>query len=272
MQILAIDIGGTGLKAAVLDSEGNMLTERVRVETPQPCGPALLVDTLVKLVEPLPVYERVSVGFPGVVRKGKVVTAPNLGTEAFRGFDLGAALEERLGKPVRVLNDADMQGLGAVEGEGVEMVVTLGTGFGSAIFVDGQLGPHLELSHHQFRKGETYDQQLGNAALKKIGKKKWNRRVERAIKALRSLTNFDRLYIGGGNAKRLNFKLGPDIQTVPNEYGIKGGARLWASEKSGDGSSAASADGSGDVSDVAPAAPPPAIEQPNAPGEPDSVN
>ena len=265
MQILAIDIGGTGLKAAVLDSEGNMLTERVRVETPPDLRPELLVDTLVKLVEPLPASECVSVGFPGVVREGRVITAPNLGTEAFKGFDLASALTERLGKPVRVLNDADMQGLGAVEGHGVEMVVTLGTGFGSAIFVDGRLGPHLELSHHPFRKDETYDQQLGNAAYKKIGKKKWNRRVKQAIKALRSLTNFDRLYIGGGNAKRLNFELGPDVQTVPNEYGIKGGARLWAGEMS---SPAAPAEAAGEAAAV----PPPAIETPAAPGEPDSVN
>lgn len=277
MQILAIDVGGTGLKAAVLDGEGNMQTERVRVETPHPCAPALLVDTLVKLVEPLPAYECVSVGFPGVVRKGRVVTAPNLGTEEFKGFDLAGALSERLGKPVRVLNDADMQGLGAVEGHGVEMVITLGTGFGSALFVDGDLGPHLELSHHPFRKGETYDQQLGNAAYKKIGKKKWNKRVERAIENLRTLTNFDRLYIGGGNAKRIKFKLGADVQTVPNEYGIKGGARLWAGAQSngatGAVSGAVSGDGSGDASSVAAvAAPPPAIESPAAPSEPDSVN
>lgn len=269
MHILAIDVGGTGLKAAVLDGEGNMLTERVRVETPRGLRPELLVDTLVKLVEPLPAYERVSVGFPGVVRNGRVVTAPNLGTEAFKGFDLAAALEARLGRPVRVLNDADMQGLGAVEGRGVEMVVTLGTGFGSAIFVDGQLGPHLELSHHPFRKGQTYDQQLGNAAYQKIGKAKWNRRVERAIENLRSLTNFDRLYIGGGNAKRIKFDLGPDVRTVPNEYGIKGGARLWAGEQSNEVPGGVS----GAEAGVAPvAARPPAVESPSAPSEPDSVN
>ena len=269
MQILAIDVGGTGLKAAVLDGEGNMLTERVRVETPRGLRPELLVDTLVKLVEPLPAYERVSVGFPGVVRGGKVITAPNLGTEAFKGFDLAAALEARLGRPVRVLNDADMQGLGAVEGHGVEMVVTLGTGFGSAIFVDGQLGPHLELSHHPFRKGETYDQQLGNAAYKKIGKAKWNKRVRRAVENLRSLTNFDRLYIGGGNAKRIKVELGPGVQTVSNEYGIKGGARLWAGEKSDEVPGEASGGG---ASADAVVAPPPAIESPAAPSEPDSVN
>ena len=272
MQILAIDVGGTGLKAAVLDGEGNMLTERVRVETPHPCAPDLLVETLVKLVEPLPAYDFVSVGFPGVVRDGRVITAPNLGTEAFKWFDLAGALSERLGKPVRVLNDADMQGLGAVEGHGVEMVVTLGTGFGSAIFVDGRLGPHLEISHHPFRKGETYDQHLGNAALKKVGKKKWNRRVRRAIETLRSLTNFDRLYIGGGNAKRINFELGPDVQTVPNEYGIKGGARLWAGEGPKSAPDSSGGDAHAEASGDTPAVPPPAIETPTAPAEPDSVN
>jgi polyphosphate glucokinase len=227
MHILAIDVGGTGLKAAVLDEEGNMLTERVRVPTPHPLVPDRLVAELAGLVGPLPAYDCVSVGFPGVVRHGRVVTAPNLGTKVFRGFDLASALESRLGRPTRVLNDADMQGFGAVEGRGVEMVITLGTGFGSAIFADGRLGPHLELSHHPFRKGETYDEQLGNAALERVGKKKWNRRVAQAIENLRSLTNFDRLYIGGGNAKKLDFDLGPDVVRVSNDCGVRGGARLW---------------------------------------------
>lgn len=227
MHILAIDIGGTGLKAALLDQEGNMTTERVRVPTPHPLNPELLVGTLTQLVRPLPEYDCVSVGFPGVVRRGKILTAPNLGTKVFKGFDIATVLQDELKRPVRVLNDADMQGLGVVKGDGIEMVITLGTGFGSAIFVDGRLGPHLELSHHPFRKGETYDRQLGNAALEKIGKKKWNKRVETAIETLRTLTNFDRLYVGGGNAKKMKFQLPPDVETVSNEFGIRGGARLW---------------------------------------------
>lgn len=231
MNILSIDIGGTGLKAAVVDEQGNLLTQRVRVGTPHPAPPAVLVDALVNLVAQLGSYECVSVGFPGVVRQGQIITAPNLGNDEWRDFDLAGALASRLGRPARVLNDADMQGHAAIAGQGVEMVITLGTGFGSALFKDGQLGPHLELSQHQFRKGETYNEQLGNATLKQIGKRKWNRRVRRAIAALRALTNFDRLYIGGGNAAKIDFQLAPDIETIPNEDGLKGGAWLWRARK-----------------------------------------
>jgi polyphosphate glucokinase len=226
-RILAIDIGGSGLKAAIIGPNGEMLTERVRVKTPDPCTRKALVSALLQLIKPLPECGRVSVGFPGVVRNGKIITAPNLGTERLRGFDIARALEKQLKKPVRVINDADMQGLGAIKGEGIEVVITLGTGFGSALFEDGRLAPHLELAHHPFRKGETYDEQLGDRALKKIGKKKWNRRVRLAIETLRALTNFDKLYIGGGNAKEINFRLDPDVKIVSNDCGVKGGAWLW---------------------------------------------
>jgi polyphosphate glucokinase len=226
-RILAIDVGGTGLKAAILNLDGEMQTERVRIPTPHPITPELLVDTLVNLVQPLGEFDVVSVGFPGVVRKGKILTAPNLGTEQLRDFNLRDALQGKFGKRVRVLNDADMQGFAAVSGQGVEMVITLGTGFGSSIFLDGELGPHLELAHLPFRKGETYDVQLGDKARKRLGKKRWSRRVERAIENLRVLTNFDTLYIGGGNASKIDFKLDPDVKTVSNEAGVKGGAWLW---------------------------------------------
>ncbi|MFP5260544.1 MAG: ROK family protein [Blastocatellia bacterium] len=226
-RILAIDIGGTGLKAAILDPDGEMLTERVRVETPHPCLPEALLKALTELIEPLWDYDFVSVGFPGVVRDGKIVTAPNLGTDVLKGFDLGYALEKQFGKPVHVLNDADMQGYAAIEGKGVEMVVTLGTGFGTSLFFDGRLAPHLEIAHMPFRKGETFDEQLGDKARKKIGKKKWNRRVKCAIKMMRRLANFDRLYIGGGNADRINFELDPDVKIIPTDRGVRGGAWLW---------------------------------------------
>jgi len=226
-RILAIDIGGTGLKAAILSSGGEMITERLRVVTQHPVTPDGLVEALTKLIEPLGAFDYVSVGFPGVVRSGKIITAPNLGTDVLKGFDLAAALQERFGKPVRVINDADMQGFGAVEGTGLEMVITLGTGFGSALFMDGHLAPHLEIAHLPFRKDKDYDQQVGDKARKKIGKKAWNRRVEHAIATLRVLTNFDKLYIGGGNASKINFKLGPDVKIISNDCGIKGGAWLW---------------------------------------------
>jgi len=226
-RILAIDIGGTGLKAAVLSFDGALLTERARIETPHPTTKEALTDALMKLVEPLPGYELVSVGFPGVVRNGKIITAPNLGTDELKGFDLAGELEKRFSRPVRVINDADMQGFGAIEGKGLEMVITLGTGFGSALFMEGELTPHLEIAHLPFRKDQTFDEQVGDKARKKIGRKRWNRRVRRAIDFLRTLTHFDKLYIGGGNATRINFKLDPDVQTISNEMGVRGGAWLW---------------------------------------------
>jgi polyphosphate glucokinase len=165
------------------------------------------------------------------VRNGKIITAPNLGTEELSGFDLASALRERLSVPVRVINDADMQGFGAIEGKGLEMVITLGTGFGSALFMDGRLAPHLEIAHLPFRKNKDYDQQIGDKARKKIGKKRWNRRVKQAIETLRMLTHFDTLYIGGGNADRINFELDPDIKIISNECGVRGGAWLWREGK-----------------------------------------
>ncbi|MEP7271642.1 MAG: ROK family protein [Acidobacteriota bacterium] len=224
---LAIDIGGSRVKATVLDGEGEMLAERVRVETPDPCPPEVLVATIKKLIAPLPEFGRASVGFPGVVRHGKVMAAHNLGTELWRGFDLGRALGQLFKKPVRVINDADMQGLGAISGTGVELVITLGTGFGSSLFEDGGIAPHLELAHAPFRNGQTYEEQLGIHALEEVGKKRWNRRLQRAIKTLRTLTNFDHLYIGGGNSELVSFQLAPDISIVPNTLGMIGGIWLW---------------------------------------------
>lgn len=226
-RILAIDIGGTGLKAALLSFDGEMLTERKRLQTPHPITRELLVESVMKLVEPLADYDFVSVGFPGVVRSGMIITAPNLGTGEMKGLDLAAELQKRLGKPTRVINDADMQGYGAIEGKGLEMVITLGTGFGSALFMDGELAPHLELAHLPFRKNQTFEQQTGDKARKKIGRKQWNRRVKRAIQFLRTLTHFDKLYIGGGNATKIDLKLDPDVKTISNDAGVKGGAWLW---------------------------------------------
>ncbi len=224
---LAIDIGGTGLKASVLDEAGKMVTEKVRVETPHPCGPKIMVDALDKLVKPLPPYHRVSVGFPGLIRHGRIITAPNLGTKAFAGFDLSKALSQRLGAPVRAVNDADMQGLAAIRGRGVEMAVTLGTGFGTALFHDGKLQVHLEIAHHPFKKERTYDELLGDKHRKKLGAKKWSKLVKEAIKNMRTMVNFDHLFIGGGNARRIDFKLPKGVSLVDNSAGILGGIKLW---------------------------------------------
>ncbi len=224
---LAIDVGGTHLKAAVVDDGGHFLTKPVRVDTPVGSSPRAFVKTLAKLVAPLGSYDRVSVGFPGAIKNGHVLTAPNLGNKRWAGFDLEAALTEALPKPVRVANDADMQGLAVIAGKGLEMIITLGTGFGTGIYVDGRLAPHMELGRHPCRKGMTYDEHVGNAARKRVGKRKWNKRVKRAIAQVRALVNFDHLYIGGGNAKKIDFKPDPDVTIVPNTAGMAGGAGLW---------------------------------------------
>jgi polyphosphate glucokinase len=224
---LAIDIGGTGLKASVVDEEAQLLTDRLRVATPVGAPPAKFVEVLAGMIAPLGAFHRVSVGFPGVVRNGRVLTAANLGNDKWLGFELAQALEAALAKPVRVANDADLQGLAVIAGKGVEMVVTLGTGFGTGLYLDGRLGPHLEIAHHPFRHGETYDEQLGNVARKAIGSVRWNNRVKKAIGNMRRLTTFDHLFIGGGNAKKIEFALEPDVSVVSNEAGLKGGVALW---------------------------------------------
>jgi polyphosphate glucokinase len=224
---LAIDIGGSGIKATVLDPAGAPRCDRVRIDTPVGAAPAAIVDAIARMVDALPAHGRIAVGFPGMVRDGVVRTAPNLGHDGWRGFDLAAALAKALGKPTRVGNDADVQGLAVIRGVGVEMVVTLGTGFGTALYDHGRLCPHLEISQQPFRKGETYDQQLGNAARKAVGDDKWNRRVRKAIANLRTLTHFDHLYVGGGNARKLAGRLPADVTVIDNAAGLAGGAHLW---------------------------------------------
>jgi polyphosphate glucokinase len=224
---LAIDIGGTGLKAAVLDAEGHMLDKRVRVRTPSDPTPEAVIDALAHLIQRLPEFDRISAGFPGVIRRGTVLTAPNLGTKKWKGFALEDALSKRFGKPARLENDAEVAGLGVIEGKGLEVVITLGTGCGTAIFSDGRMAPHLELAHHPIHKSLTYDEYVGNAALQEIGKKKWRRRVLKVIAVLRTLLNYDKLHIGGGNARLLDGKLPKNVDLVSNDEGIIGGVKLW---------------------------------------------
>lgn len=223
---LSIDIGGTGLKAAVLDPDGKLSSDRIRVATPRPATPDRVLTALAKLIEALPAFERVSVGFPGVVVDGVVRTAPNL-DDGWPGFALGAALDHLTGRPTRVANDADVQGLALIEGRGVELVVTLGTGVGCGLYVEGHLVPNLELGHHPFRKGETYEEQLGARALERIGKKRWNKRIERMVELLDRIFNYRVLYLGGGNAKKITGDLGDSVRIADNVAGILGGIKLW---------------------------------------------
>jgi polyphosphate glucokinase len=237
---LSIDIGGSGIKASIVNAQGLMTTDRVRVDTPYPCPPDLLVSTVITLVEPLLDVHRVSVGFPGLVRNGHVIEVPSLSrreyggdrdrelADAWHGFDLAHALAQSFQLPTKVVNDADMQGCAVVSGQGLEFVMTLGTGVGTALFNDGTLLPHLELSHGPFRNGSTFDISLGNAQRKEIGKERWAKRVRKAIQAFDDMLYFDRLFVGGGNAKHLSATdIGPKGEIVPNTSGILGGVRVW---------------------------------------------
>ncbi len=237
---LAIDVGGSGFKASIVNAQGVMTTDRVRVDTPYPCPPERMVQTVAALVQPLLDVHRVSVGFPGLVRHGRVVEVPSLSRStyggrtddalaaAWHGFDLAHALAERFQRPTKVVNDADMQGCAVVAGHGIEFVMTLGTGVGTALFADGALLPHLELSHGPFKDGLTIDVAVGNAQRKEIGNARWIKRVRKAIGHFDDMLHFDRLYVGGGNAKVLApSDVGPRGTIVPNTSGILGGVRVW---------------------------------------------
>jgi polyphosphate glucokinase len=224
---LGVDIGGSNIKAAAVDAVGRPLAQQVRTPTPKPATPEAVLASIATLADAAPRFDRISVGFPGVVRGGEVVTAPNLGTPFWAGFAMIEALAKRFGVPVRMLNDAVVQGLGVVEGPGLECVLTLGTGVGCAIFRDRRLLVQLELGQHRARKGKSYDQYAGQAALALKGPHVWNRRIRKVIRAVLDLTNCDRLYIGGGNARKISFEPPPQVKIVSNAAGITGGVRLW---------------------------------------------
>ena len=222
---LAVDVGGTGIKAAALDEKGRMITERQKIKTPRNATPKKVIAIVAELAKMAGAFDRASVGFPGVIKNGVIYTAPNLG-KGWKNFPLEAALKKKLKAPVRIANDADVQGLGCVTGHGDELVITLGTGFGSVLFVDGHR-IHLELGHHPFREGKTYEDELGNRAFIKKGKKKWNKHLREAIDEMAKTFNYDRLYIGGGNAATINFKLPSNVKVVSNTEGLLGGIKLW---------------------------------------------
>ena len=127
---------------------------------------------------------------------------------------------------MRAANDASIQGYGAVKGHGVEMIITLGTGMGSSIFTDGRLCPGLELGHHPWKK-QTYEDYLGKRGLEKWGKKRWNKHLQEAIEQTRNTFNWDHLYIGGGNNRKIEFDLPEGVSAVSNDTGLLGGVALW---------------------------------------------
>jgi polyphosphate glucokinase len=241
VKTLAIDIGGTGFKAAVLDPLGVLLADQVRIDTPYPCAPETFVATLKELVRLLPDAHRVTVGFPSLIRNGIVSGIPGslsrrvLNGErdpelisAWLGFDIRTELTNALELPTVVENDADVQGCAVVTGQGMEFVVTLGTGVGTALFLDGRLIPHLELSHGPYDATMTHDVALGDGELKRIGQAAWKERVAKGLDHFEAIVNWDHLYVGGGNARLLNQDdLGQGVTLVSNANGLLGGVRIW---------------------------------------------
>lgn len=230
--ILSIDIGGTSIKASILSPSGDPLSEYTKIPTPEDSTPEAVLKCIKDLVATLADnFEKISVGFPGYVKYGVVKTAPNLAKNKWTDVDLAQQISDLFGKPVRLINDADQQALGIVAGKGFEIVLTAGTGFGTALTFDGQLLPHLELAHLPITKSKDYDDYLGNRAFLKAGKKEWNERLKRVIEIYKTVFNYDTLYIGGGNAKQINFPLDHNIILVSNRDGIKGGSKLWEAEE-----------------------------------------
>jgi polyphosphate glucokinase len=241
---LAIDCGGGGIKASVLDEAGTMRAHPIRVPTPYPLSTELFVQTLVDLAAELPKADRATVGMPGMIRHGVVITTPHYITKSgprtrvlpelvaqWEGFDVKAALEAAFGIPTRVLNDAEVHAAGVIAGQGLELVLTLGTGLGCAIYDGGHLAPHLEMSQAPVRWGLSYDTYIGEHERRRLGDALWSRRIARVVEGLRPVFMWDRLYIGGGNSRHITpvvlSKLGDDVVIVPNTAAMVGGARAW---------------------------------------------
>lgn len=227
---LAIDIGGTGIKMIVLDADAKPVNERARTLTPKPATPEAVLEVIKTMAAAQPEFDRVAVGFPGIVKRGVTYSAPNLGNEPWLKFALQEHVQAIVGRPVRVMNDADLQGYGVISGQGVELALTLGTGVGAGLYVDGRLVPNLELGHHPWKKEKTYEERLSDAELNEIGKKHWSRRVFEMIEQLEPIFNYDMLYLGGGNAEHIKGDLPPNVKLFTNVEGMAGGVRLWSTD------------------------------------------
>lgn len=227
MPTLAIDIGGGSIKLLALSPEGVPVTETLAQPTPQPATPDAVFKLIQDMADTLPPHRQVSVGFPGVVKDGVAFNAPNLGNELWDRVPLAERLAQALHRPVRAVNDVDLQGLGVVCGTGVEMVLTLGTGMGAALFTDGALVPNLELGHHPFRNGQTYEDLVRDSELKRIGPVAWTARVMDALEQIKPIFNYDLLHLGGGNAQNVKTELPDDVRVFSLAEAMRGALRLW---------------------------------------------
>ncbi len=227
MSTLAVDIGGMSIKLLVLDADGEPASETLARPTPIPPTPDALFTLIRDMAEKLPPHQRVSVGFPGVVKAGVTINAPNLGNELWDHVPLSEQLAHHLERPVRAANDVDLQGLGVAKGDGVELVLTLGTGMGAALFTSGALVPNLELGHHPFRDGNTYEDLVRDSELKRIGAIEWTARVLDAIEQIERVFNYDTLHLGGGNAQHIQSQLPENVRIFTLVEAMRGALKLW---------------------------------------------
>ncbi len=217
MKILSIDIGGTGVKLLATGE-----TERRRFDS----GPTLTPERMVAGTKKLAAdwkYDVVSIGYPGAVRGNRPVAEPHNLASGWVEFDFEAAF----GRPLKMMNDAALQALGSYRG-GTMLFLGLGTGLGSAMVVDGTVVP-LELAHLSIAK-KTFEDDLGLRGLKRLGPKKWEKRVHFVVKRFASALLLDDIVLGGGNAKKLN-KLPEGCRLGDNANALLGGFLLWKKGK-----------------------------------------
>jgi polyphosphate glucokinase len=241
---VCVDVGATSLRAGVVDARGQLVGERVKLRTSWPMTPARLIEEVARLVVRLPRGDRLALGFPGPVVDGVVVRGANLersggpGTErmpaledAWAGFELQRRLSATFELDARVGNDADVAALACATGKGLELTVTLGSGLGTGLTLDGALQPHLECSELRWSRRETFDDVLGEHARKRDGDAKWHARVLGALHLLAEVIGFDHLHLTGGNAPRVHRDdLGglAEVTTVwSSRSGILGGVLLF---------------------------------------------
>jgi polyphosphate glucokinase len=238
MNVFGIDVGGSGIKGAPVNTQtGELIAERVRIKTPKPATPEALIATAAEVVRQSSWDGPVGCGFPAVVKDGVVRTAANIDQAAI-GFDVQGRLEQELGDPVRVINDGDAAGLaemrwGAGRGvQGVVVMLTLGTGIGTSLFVEDRLVPNTEFGHIEIR-GEDAEHRAADSARKReaLGWKEYAERLDEYRHRLEDLLWPDLIIIGGGISKKSE-KFLPHLtartKVVPaqmlNEAGIAGAA------------------------------------------------
>lgn len=220
LRILVLDVGGTHVKLRVTGRK-----QRVEFSS----GPKMTPVKMVAAVRAATAgwhYDAVSIGLPGPVVHGRLVSEPwHLGS-GWGGFDF----KQALGRPVKLVNDAAMQALGSYAG-GRMLFLGLGTGLGSAMIADNVLEP-MELAHLPYKKGRSYEDYVGLAGLKRLGKKRWRRQVNLVVQQLQGALQADYVVLGGGNARLLK-QLPPGARLGDNRNAFKGGCRLWSRRYSG---------------------------------------